>query len=93
MAEEQGFIPRFDLEVPKDIVDATIKDMERYLNTLVREEQGLGNLIETAIAAMKREEEADSEDNVDLDELDDLGLEDDDYADFYSFQEELGDDE
>ena len=42
---------------------------------------------------MKREEEADSEDNVDLDELDDLGLEDDDYADFYSFQEELGDDE
>ena len=93
MAEEQGFIPRFDLEVPKDIVDATIKDMERYLNTLVREEQGLGNLIETAIAAMKREEEADSEDSVDLDELDDLGLEDDDYADFYSFQEELGDDE
>lgn len=93
MAEEQGFIPRFDLEVPKDIVDATIKDMERYLNTLVREEQGLGNLIETAIAAMKREEEADSEDNIDLDELDDLGLEDDDYADFYSFQEELGDDE
>ena len=93
MAEEQGFIPRFDLEVPKDIVDATIKDMERYLNTLVREEQGLGNLIETAIAAMKREEEADSEDSVDLDELDDLGLEDDDYADFYSFQEELGEDE
>lgn len=93
MAEEQGFIPRFDLEVPKDIVDATIKDMERYLNTLVREEQGLGNLIETAIAAMKREEEADSEDNIDLDELDDLGLEDDDYADFYSFQEELGEDE
>ena len=80
MAEEQGLIiPRFDLEVPKDIVDATIKDMERYLNTLVREEQGLGNLIETAIAAMKREEEADSEDNIDLDELDDLGLEDDDY--------------
>ena len=93
MAEEQGFIPRFDLEVPKDIVDATIKDMERYLNTLVREEQGLGNLIETAIAAMKREEEAYSEDSVDLDELDDLGLEDDDYADFYSFQEELGEDE
>lgn len=93
MAEEQGFIPRFDLEVPKDIVDATIKDMERYLNTLVREEQGLGNLIETAIAAMKREEETDSEDSVDLDELDDLGLEDDDYADFYSFQEELGEDE
>ena len=59
----------------------------------MREEQGLGNLIETAIAAMKREEEADSEDNVDLDELDDLGLEDDDYADFYSFQEELGEDE
>ena len=46
MAEEEGFIPRFDVSVPQDIIDATMRDMERYLNTLVREEQGLGNLIE-----------------------------------------------
>lgn len=96
MAEGEGFIPRFDLEVPRDIVDATIKDMERYLNTLVREEQGLGNLIETAIAAMKREEEAEEVEldlDEDADDYQDLGLDDDDYSDFYAFQEELADDE
>lgn len=94
MAEREGFIPRFDLEVPKDIVDATIKDVERYLNVLVREEQGLGNLIETAIAAMKREEEED-EGVLDLDgeEYEDLGLDDEDYEDFYEFQEGLAEDE
>ena len=61
MAEEEGFIPRFDVSVPQDIIDATMRDMERYLNTLVREEQGLGNLIEVAISQMKREEEANAE--------------------------------
>ncbi len=35
MAEEEGFIPRFDVSVPQDIIDATMRDMERYLNTLV----------------------------------------------------------
>lgn len=90
MAEEEGFIPRFDVSVPQDIIDATMRDMERYLNTLVREEQGLGNLIEVAISQMKREEEANAELEAALEgeNLVEEDLTDEDYIDFYEFQEE-----
>lgn len=90
MAEEEGFIPRFDVSVPQDIIDATMRDMERYLNTLVREEQGLGNLIEVAISQMKREEEASAELEAALEGEDfvEEDLTDEDYIDFYEFQEE-----
>ena len=90
MAEEEGSIPRFDVSVPQDIIDATMRDMERYLNTLVREEQGLGNLIEVAISQMKREEEANAELEAALEgeSLVEEDLTDEDYIDFYEFQEE-----
>lgn len=90
MAEEEGFIPRFDVSVPQDIIDATMRDMERYLNTLVREEQGLGNLIEVAISQMKREEEANAELEAALEgeNFVEEDLTDEDYIDFYEFQEE-----
>lgn len=90
MAEEEGFIPRYDISVPQDIIDATMRDMERYLNTLVREEQGLGNLIEVAISQMKREEEANAELEAALEGegLVEEDLTDEDYIDFYEFQEE-----
>ena len=90
MAEEEGFIPRYDISVPQDIIDATMRDMERYLNTLVREEQGLGNLIEVAISQMKREEEANAELEAALEgeNLVEEDLTDEDYIDFYEFQEE-----
>lgn len=90
MAEEEGFIPRFDVSVPQDIIDATMRDMERYLNTLVREEQGLGNLIEVAISQMKREEEANAELEAALEgeSFIEEDLTDEDYIDFYEFQEE-----
>ena len=90
MAEEEGFIPRFDVSVSQDIIDATMRDMERYLNTLVREEQGLGNLIEVAISQMKREEEANAELEAALEgeSFVEEDLTDEDYIDFYEFQEE-----
>ena len=90
MAEEEGFIPRFDVSVPQDIIDATMRDMERYLNTLVREEQGLGNLIEVAISQMKREEEANAELEAALEgeSFVEEDLTDEDYIDFYEVQEE-----
>ena len=90
MAEEEWFIPRFDVSVPQDIIDATMRDMERYLNTLVREEQGLGNLIEVAISQMKREEEANAELEAALEgeNFVEEDLTDEDYIDFYEFQEE-----
>lgn len=52
MVEKQGgIIPAFDYnyEVTQDKVDFTLKDMQSYTYNLVRNEMGLGNLIETYI--------------------------------------------
>lgn len=52
MVEKQGgIIPAFDYnyEVMQDKVDFTLKDMQSYTYNLVRNEMGLGNLIETYI--------------------------------------------
>lgn len=93
MAEEQGFIPRYDIEVERDIVDITLGDMKRYLHTLVTQEQGLGNLIETAIAAMKREEEKEEGELEAFDDLDsildyEVQVHDEDYEEFSDFIED-----
>lgn len=49
--KEGGIIPRFDykFETTQDKVDFTLKDMQAYTYNLVRNEMGLGNLIETYI--------------------------------------------
>lgn len=48
---EGGVIPGFEdpIEYPKDKVDFTIRDMQNYVNRLVRDELGLGDLIESFI--------------------------------------------
>ena len=92
LCEEQGFIPRYDTEEPKDIVDVTLKDMKGYLNRLVTEEMGLGNMIEAALQQMQREEqkeEGDLDENdeyLDIDKVD--VLEDADYQEYYDEIEE-----
>lgn len=49
--KEGGIIPKFDykFEVSQDKVDLTIRDCQSYLYNLVRNEMGLGNLIESYI--------------------------------------------
>lgn len=49
--KEGGIIPRFDykFETTQDKIDFTLKDMQAYTYNLVRNEMGLGNLIETYI--------------------------------------------
>ena len=91
LCEEQGFIPRFHTDEPKDIVDITLRDMKGYSYKLVTEEMGLGNMIEAALQQMKREEE---KEEGELDENDEFldpenapVLEDSDYEDFYEDQE------
>lgn len=92
LCEEQGFIPRFHTDEPKDIVDITLKDMQGYAYRLVTEEMGLGNMIEAALQQMQREEE---KEEGDLDENDEFlnpelapVLEDIDYEDYYEEIEE-----
>ncbi len=52
LLEEQGFIDPHPLEVPKDVVDATIKNMNRYTRSLVLEETSLADMTEEAIKKM-----------------------------------------
>lgn len=64
--KEEGFIPQYYTGDPKDCVDETLRDLKLYTKNLVEKEQGLGDLIESALKAMKAEEE--KEDLLDIDE-------------------------
>lgn len=56
---EGGAIPEFDdpIEYPQDKVDFTIRDMKNYVNRLVKEELGLGDLIESYIENLKKKKD------------------------------------
>lgn len=73
--KEEGFIPVYYDGDPKDNVDKTLEDLKRYTYNLVVREQGLGDLIESALKAMQADDEkADlvdddsDEDTLDFDE-------------------------
>ena len=68
--KEEGFIPTFYQGSPNDKADQTLEDLKRYTYNLVVREQGLGDLIESALKAMK----ADSE-KEDLEDVDDENIE------------------
>lgn len=53
---EGGIIPQFEdpIEYPKDRVDFIIKDIQNYINNLVRDELGLGNIIEAYIQKLEQ---------------------------------------
>ena len=68
--KEEGFIPVFYQGSPNDKADQTLEDLKRYTYNLVVREQGLGDLIESALKAMQ----ADSE-KEDLEDIEDEDLE------------------
>lgn len=81
LCEEQGFIPLYHSDEPRDIVDVTIRDMNNYTRNLVMNEPGLAQLIEEATETIKLEEEKDRLDEEGTDNLfDDLDpITDEDY--------------
>lgn len=87
LCEEQGFIPRYHTEEPQDIVDKTLSDLKRYSYRLVTEEMGLGNMIESALKQMQRqeeEEEGELDENDEYLDLDSVAvLEDAAFEDYY----------
>lgn len=96
--KEEGFIPRFYTDKPKDKVDETLADLRGYTNTLVTEEMNLGNLIESAVKALQRQaEQAEDEDIDDEDEILDMDtldeLKDSDFEDHYEFLEQEADED
>ena len=90
MCERQGFIPRFATDIPQDKVDTTLKDMNSYVEKLVKQDLGFGQQIEDALRKiqiqqqMNEAEEAESMVNGDEPE----GLKDADYVEFYNSIEE-----
>ena len=100
MCERDGFIPRFEIDVPQDKVDLTLKDMENYLYKLVTQDLGFGQQIEDALKKIQIQK--DMNENVEdiLEDDDPTTLIDQDYEDFYNSvneqkeqDETLGDEE
>ena len=96
MCEKEGYIERYYIESPKDRVDLTIADMQRYTKTLVEEETNLSIMVEKALRDIEKEDKAEAEntedtiiDDIDL-SLEDLEktLKDQDYVDFQDFLDE-----
>ena len=96
MCEKQGYIERYYIESPKDRVDLTIADMQRYTRTLIEEETNLPLMVEKALREIDKEDKdnaANTEDEIvdDIEiSLDDLEatLKDKDFEDFDEFLEE-----
>lgn len=87
--ENGGVIEPYDIDVPKDIVDITLKDMNNYTNYLVKTELNLGELIEGAISQLLLLAEQN-----DKDEEEALELTDEDFNLFnIKFEEESLEDE
>lgn len=84
---EGGVIPKFDyeFEVNPDKVDLTLKDMKSYTYNLVKNEMGLGDLIESYI--QKLEQQMEEEKNKSLSDglitskADEQQVQNDEYAD------------
>lgn len=86
MCEREGdFIPRFVTDVPQDIVDVTLKDMNNYVNKLVTQDLGFGQQIEDALKKIQLQKEMNEREDEELEdeELDETELEDDDFMAFY----------
>lgn len=73
---EGGFIPRFVTDIPQDKVDATIRDTQQYLSSLVKGDLGFGHQIEEAIKKLEIQRQ--------MAEEQDEPLKDSDYMDYYN---------
>lgn len=93
LCEKEGFIPRFYISQPNDKVDETLQDLKYYTHTLVTEEMNLGNLIESAVKEMARqeakEEDEDIDDELEYDNIDTLI--DEDFIEHKQFLEDEAD--
>ena len=100
LCEKQGYIERYYIDSPKDKVDLTIQDMQRYTRTLIEEETNLTLMVEKALRENEKEDkiEIDASDIVDIDDLSleelEKSIKDSDFEDFSKFiEDELLEDE
>ncbi len=95
MCEKQGYIEKYYVESPKDRVDLTIADMQRYTRTLIEEETNLPIMVEKALREIEKEDEENAKNTedgivdemeIDLEELEKT-IKDSDYEEFADFLE------
>jgi hypothetical protein len=93
LCEKQGYIERYYVESPKDRVDLTIADMQRYTRTLIEEETNLPIMVEKALREIDKEDKdnaANTEDEI-IDDVEislsdlEATLTDKDFTDFNEF--------
>lgn len=95
MCEKSGYIERYYIDQPKDKVDITLKDMQRFTKSLIAGESNLGEMMDAALKANAKEDE-DAAKNNETEIIDDDSLFDDieseitdhDFSDFYDYEEE-----
>ena len=92
MCEREGYIPRFETDIPQDKVDLTLKDMKNYLYKLVTQDLGFGQQIEDALKKIQIQKEmAETEtETADLESDEEAiqGLKDAEIAEYYNSIEE-----
>ena len=91
ICEKEGFIPRYYIDQPGDRVDETIADLKGYTHSLVVDEMNLGNLIESAVKTMAREEAKEEDEDIEdeIISLEDVDqLKDEDFEEFNEFEED-----
>ena len=81
ICEQDGFIPRYATDIPKDKVDLTLQDMQGYLYKLVTQDLGFGQQIEDSLKKIMIQKEMNDAADQDVD----LELQDED---FMAFEEE-----
>lgn len=83
--KEDGFIPEYKIEAPRDIIDTIIEDNKTYLQTLIHNDTNLSQQIEQFLKKkeiaeeQKRDRQKAKEEGKDVVEISDK-----DYADFYA---------
>lgn len=90
MCEREGYIPRFETDIPQDKVDLTLKDMKSYLYKLVTQDLGFGQQIEDALKKIQIQKEMAETEVADpeADEEAIQGLKDAEIAEYYNSIEE-----
>lgn len=90
MCEREGYIPRFETDIPQDKVDLTLKDMKSYLYKLVTQDLGFGQQIENALKKIQIQKEMAETEVADpeADEEAIQGLKDAEIAEYYNSIEE-----
>ena len=90
MCEREGYIPRFETDIPQDKVDLTLNDMKNYLYKLVTQDLGFGQQIEDALKKIQIQKEMAETETADpeSDEEAIQGLKDAEIAEYYNSIEE-----